>query len=111
MQLVLLSSAVEMVAEQEINVPVEAAEPQIMERKSSGSAAPGRKVADLEQSLHCETPDPTQTVGFHGTWKAHIFRTKLNKNSFSLPDTCCKLVICPAVKLVICDIVGKCFFC
>ena len=58
MQLVLLSRAVEMKAEHEKDGPVEAAEPQIMEWKSSGSTAPGTKVADPEQSLHSEMPDP-----------------------------------------------------
>ena len=54
MQLTSLSRAVEMKAEQETDGPVEAAEPQIMEWKSGGLAAPGRKVADLKQSLHSE---------------------------------------------------------
>ena len=64
MQLTSLSRAVEMKAEQETDGPVEAAEPQNMEWKSGGLAAPGRKVADLKQSLHSGNAWTNSDSGF-----------------------------------------------
>ena len=44
----------------------EAGEPQILGWKSGCLAAPGKEVADLEQSLHSENARPhSEQVGFH----------------------------------------------